>query len=167
MIDAGERDGLGRAVTLRPVADDWRAIADVAPLDRQRDFVPALAARYMLLSTLEGEWTSMGIYVEDQPVGHVMWGTDDEGACWIGGLMVDAAHQGRGIGTAATATLIGWLRAQHGNAPIRLSYHPNNSAAAALYDKLGFELTGAIDEGEIVAEHRAAGRGHLTLRIDV
>ncbi|WFE39000.1 hypothetical protein [Micromonospora sp. WMMD998] len=37
MIDSGERDRLGRRVTLRPVSDDnWRPVADVAPRDDQR-----------------------------------------------------------------------------------------------------------------------------------
>ena len=30
-------------------------------------------------------------------VGFLMWGIDDaDGSCWLGGLLVDAAHQGRG-----------------------------------------------------------------------
>ncbi|MEV4810435.1 hypothetical protein [Micromonospora avicenniae] len=42
MIDAGHRDRDGRAVTLRPVDDgNWRAVADVAPRDDQRDWVIA------------------------------------------------------------------------------------------------------------------------------
>ncbi|MGN9809652.1 hypothetical protein ACTMSW_09865 [Micromonospora sp. BQ11] len=31
MIDSGLRDRAGRRVTLRPVDDNWRAVADVAP----------------------------------------------------------------------------------------------------------------------------------------
>ncbi|MFD5749483.1 hypothetical protein [Streptomyces sp. NPDC127033] len=46
MMDFGFSDRAGRRVVLRDVDDEnWRAVADTAPLDDQRDYVPALAAR--------------------------------------------------------------------------------------------------------------------------
>lgn len=153
MIDAGGRDRDGRAITLRPVDDDnWRAVADVAPRDDQRAWVPALAARYLLLSMRTGVWTSLAVYADETVVGHVMWGVDDDGSHWIGGMMIDAAEQGRGIGRATVATLAGWLAAREGNPPVRLSYHPANTAAAALYTALGFRPTGAMEDDEVVTE---------------
>ncbi|MFI5485248.1 GNAT family N-acetyltransferase [Micromonospora echinaurantiaca] len=151
MIDSGERDRAGRRVTLRPVDDDnWRAVADVAPRDDQRDWVPALAARYLLLTTRSEVWNSLAVYADETVAGHVMWGVDDDGSRWIGGMIVDAAEQGRGVGRAAVATLAGWLAAQGG--PVRLSYHPDNTDAARLYTALGFRPTGAMEDDELVAE---------------
>ena len=151
MIDSGERDRLGRRVTLRPVDDDnWRPVADVAPRDDQRAFVAALAARYLLLSTHSDVWNSLAVYADDAVVGHVMWGVDDDGSRWIGGMVIDAAEQGRGLGRATVRTLADWL-AEAGR-PIRLSYHPDNTGAAALYTSLGFCPTGAMEDDELVAE---------------
>lgn len=151
MIDSGMRDRAGRQVTLRPVDDDnWRALADVAPRDDQRAWVPALAARYLVLTMRSEVWTSLAVYADETVVGHVMWGVDDDASRWIGGMVIDAAEQDRGVGRAAVRTLVDWLVTA--GEPIRLSYHPDNASAAALYRSLGFHPTGAMEDDELVAE---------------
>lgn len=40
-------------------------------------------------------WRDVAIFEGDSAVAHVMWGVDDDGSHWIGGLLVDAAHQAR------------------------------------------------------------------------
>ncbi|MBY8871054.1 GNAT family N-acetyltransferase [Micromonospora sp. PLK6-60] len=153
MIDSGLCDRAGRPVTLRPVDDDnWRAVADVAPRDDQRTWVAALAARYLLLSDRSEVWTSLAVYAGPDVVGHLMWGVDDDGSRWLGGMVIDASQQGRGVGRAAVRTLTDWLRRQDGDHPIRLSYHPDNQAAASLYTSLGFRPTGAREDAELVVE---------------
>ncbi|MEU4675901.1 GNAT family N-acetyltransferase [Micromonospora sp. NPDC023737] len=159
MIDAGHQDRDGRAITLRSVDDDnWRVVADVAPRDDQRDWVAALAARYLLLTMRGDVWNSLAVYADETVVGHVMWGVDDDGSYWIGGMIIDAVEQGRGIGRATVATLAGWLAARDGQPPVRLSYHPENKAAAALYTSLGFHPTGAVEDDEVIAELTAPPR---------
>ncbi|MEV6372181.1 GNAT family N-acetyltransferase [Micromonospora musae] len=159
MIDAGYRDRSGRAVTLRPVDDDnWRAVADVAPRDEQRNWVAALAARYLLLTMRGDVWRSLAVYADETVVGHVMWGVDDDGSHWIGGMIIDAAEQGRGVGRVTVATLAEWLAAREGRPPVRLSYHPENTVAAALYTSLGFHPTGEVDDDELIAELAAPPR---------
>ncbi|MEU4639952.1 GNAT family N-acetyltransferase [Micromonospora sp. NPDC023814] len=157
MIDSDILDRAGRRVTLRPVDDDnWRAVADVAPRDDQRAWVPALAARYLLLTMRSDVWNSLAVYADETVAGHVMWGVDDDGSRWIGGMVIDAAEQGRGVGRAAVRTLAAWLAAQDGGHPVRLSYHPDNASAARLYTSLGFTPTGAMEDDELVAELRPA-----------
>ena len=152
MIEHGFTDRRGRLVSVRPIGDDWGAVADVAPLDAQRRFVPALAARYLLLSEREGVWTSMGVYADDDVVGHVMWAVDGEGAHWIGGVVVDATQQGAGVGRALTRTLIAWFAGLPSRPVLRLSFHPDNRTAERLYRSLGFAPNGEIEDGEIVLE---------------
>jgi diamine N-acetyltransferase len=132
-------------------ADNWRDIADLAPRDDQRAYVAPLAARYLLLGVYGDTWHNLGAYDDATPVGHVMWGTDEDGSRWIGGLLVDAAHQGRGLGRAIVQELVARLRAA-GAAPVRLSHHPDNVASRALFESLGFRPTGVVEDGEVVME---------------
>ena len=162
MISTGRTDARGRAVSLRPLGEDWQAVADVAPADDQRDFVYALAARYILMSERGGPWTSLGVYADGDVVGHVMWGLDDDASHWIGGLIVDHSQQGRGLGRAITLTLVDWFRDQAGHWTTRLTYRPENTAAVRLYASLGFVPTGEMDDDEVVAELRPAGPDQRT-----
>jgi diamine N-acetyltransferase len=145
-------DRTGRRITLRPVDDDnWRAVADIAPRDEQRAFVAALAARYLLLSMRGGVWTSLGIFADDTVVGHVMWAYDEEdGTHWVGGLIVDADEQGKGVGRQAMTALIRMLSGRPDCGEIRLSHHPRNTGAAKLYSALGFTPTGTFEDDETV-----------------
>ncbi|WP_033320973.1 GNAT family N-acetyltransferase [Streptomyces yerevanensis] len=153
MIDHGFFDRTGRRVTLREVGDEnWRAVADIVPLDEQRSHVPAMAARYLLLSMREDSWNSLAVYADDAAVGHVMWGLDEDGSHWIGGMLIDGAEQGKGLGRALLLTMTGWLAAQEGCWTIRLAYQPDNAVAGRLYTSLGFVPTGAVDGDEVIAE---------------
>ena len=141
------------SVTLRPIGEDWRAVADVVPTDEQRRFVHPMAARYMLTNERGGPWTSLAIHEADRDGRPVKRGLDDDGSHWIGGFVIDRAAQGRGLGRAAMVELIAWLDEQPGHWVTRLSHHPDNVAAARLYADLGFTPTGETDEdGEVVLE---------------
>ncbi|MEU6310865.1 GNAT family N-acetyltransferase [Streptomyces sp. NPDC047014] len=146
-------DRQGRTVVLDEITDEnWRAVADVAPADDQRRFVAALGARYLLLSMRGGLWNSLAVRAGEVVVGHVMWAYDEEGgAHWIGGMIIDAAEQGRGVGRAAISALIARLTALPSCREIRLSYHPRNTPAAHLYTTLGFAPTGDAEDEELVA----------------
>ncbi|MFJ8072920.1 GNAT family N-acetyltransferase [Streptomyces sp. NPDC096176] len=151
-MDPQLTDRAGRRITLRDVGDDnWRAVADIAPRDEQRAFVAALAARYLLLSMRGGLWDSLAVSADDTVVGHVMWAYDEEnGTHWIGGVVVDADEQGKGVGRQAMLLLIRLLSERPDCREIRLSYHPANTGAAKLYAALGFEPTGDFEDDEIV-----------------
>jgi diamine N-acetyltransferase len=134
-------------------AGNWRDVADLAPRDDQRDFVPALAARYLLLGTLEDTWHNLGAFEGETAVAHVMHAVDpDDGSRWIGGLLVDAAHQGRGVGRRVVELLLDRLRAEPG--AVRMSYHPDNDASRTLFMQLGFVETGERVDDERVMELR-------------
>lgn len=152
MITLGLSDRAGRRVVLHEVNDEnWRAVADIAPLDGQRRYVPALAARYLLLSSREGVWHSLAVCADDRVVGHIMWGRDEDGSYWLGGMVIDGAEQGRGLGRAAVRTLMDWLARRADCRELRLSYHPDNTVAARLYASVGFQPTAAASGDEVVA----------------
>jgi diamine N-acetyltransferase len=140
-------------LTLAPVtADSWRDVADLAPRDDQRRFVPALAARYLLLGLFGDTWHNLAVLEDDTAVAHVMWGVDDDGSHWIGGLLVDAAHQGRGVGRRTVELLLERWMPDHLMA--RASCHPDNTASWALFASLGFVETGEWDDDELVVERQ-------------
>ncbi|MFJ5834961.1 GNAT family N-acetyltransferase [Streptomyces sp. NPDC093089] len=157
----GFSDRQGRRVVLEEISDEnWRSVADVAPADDQRRFVAALGARYLLLSLRDGLWNSLAVRAGDEVVGHVMWAHDDEeGTHWIGGMIVDAEEQGKGIGRAAVRAVLRHLAALPDCREIRLSYHPDNAPAAALYNSLGFVPTGDFEDEEIVAALSSSAAG--------
>ncbi|MFI8438637.1 GNAT family N-acetyltransferase [Streptomyces sp. NPDC079020] len=152
MINLGIIDKAGRNIALGEVNDaNWRAVADVAPLDGQRGYVPALAARYLLLSMYEQDWNSLAVQADEAVVGHIMWARDEDGSYWIGGMVIDGAEQGRGAGRAAVRTLMGWLAERGDCRELRLSYDPDNAVAEGLYSSLGFRPTPDREGDETVA----------------
>lgn len=104
-----------------------------------------------------------GIYVNQKPVGFVMFGygslgdSDDppvaeENYC-LWRFMIDQAYQGQGLGKQALALCIDYLRTfPCGPAEYCwLSYEPENQRAKALYEKAGFAENGEMCGEEIVS----------------
>lgn len=152
-MDSQLRDRTGRRIALSEITDEnWCEVADVAPGDDQRRFVFALAGRYLLLSMREDDWHSLAVTADGSVVGHLMWAIDPvDQTHWIGGMVIEHAEQGKGVGRAALQAIIAMLSGLPNAREIRLSYHPDNDQAAALYDSIGFRPTGEYDDQEIVA----------------
>lgn len=111
----------------------------------------APVARYLCLAHFEGDWHSLGIEFEGSIVGHVMWAVDPvDDSTWLGGLVVDAGFQGRGIGRAAVLECLE-LFEKGGVVNAALSFSPDNEVARRLYADLGFVETGEMEGDEIVA----------------
>lgn len=105
-----------------------------------------------------------GIYNEDTPVGFLMIGfdTDDyweeapsiaKGNYNLWRLMIDRNYQKQGYGTEAIRLALKFIRTYPcGKAKYCwLSYEPENEVASRLYRSFGFEETGEMDEGELIA----------------
>lgn len=131
---------------------NWRAVVDIEPKPGQERFV-APVARYLALCHYGGEWHPLAIEADGHVVGHVMWAVDEEdGSTWLGGLVIDAASQGRGIGRAAMNALLDRFSDGH-RSNIALSYLPDNIVARRLYADLGFVETDEMEDEEIVARY--------------
>lgn len=59
---------------------------------------------------------------------------------------------GVGVGRAAARTLIRWLADRMDCEVLRLSNHPDNTAAKRLYASLGFRPLPTVEDDEVVAE---------------
>ncbi len=160
MVDAyhGRVDDRPPVVTLRPVdARSWRDVAALTVAPGQERFVAA-PTYYLALCAYGEVWQPMSIHdADDRVVGFLMWGIDEEDdSCWLGGVLVDVAHQGRGVGRAAVVEALRTLGTRAGSAGFGLSYHPENLVAKGLYASLGFVETGEVVDDEAVARRSPA-----------
>ena len=139
-------------VSLRPVnRENWRAVARLQVTEAQREFV-AEPCYYLALCNYGGDWRPLAIYRADEVIGLMMWAVDEkDGSCWLGGILVDQAVQGRGYGGQAVREAVLMLNREHGYRHFALSYQPANLAARHLYQKLGFIETTEWEDDEVVA----------------
>jgi diamine N-acetyltransferase len=154
-------------VSLVPVdAATWRACAELDVRHDQREFV-APVARYLALCAYDdGPWHPLAVVTDGAAsgvagsegagservvVGFAMEAVDPaDDAYWIGGLIVDATSQGRGLGRATVLALVERARAGR-HASVALSYAEANVVARGLYRSLGFVETGEHEGDELVA----------------
>ena len=91
------------------------------------------------------------IYADDEPVGFLMLDDDDTKPLYtLWRLMIANGFQGRGYGKRAVELLIDYVRTRPGATALMTSWVPGDDGPAEFYRKLGFELTGEMDEGEVV-----------------
>jgi diamine N-acetyltransferase len=95
------------AVTLSPVtADNWREVAALEVNESQRRFV-AEPLYYLALCSYGKEWYPLAINLNEQVIGFLMWAIDPADQCgWLGGILVDRRHQGKGYGRQAVRAAI-------------------------------------------------------------
>lgn len=136
-------------------ADNWRDVIRIEPREDQRRFV-ASVAYYLNLCHYGEDWRPLALYQGGEPVGFAMWGFDaQEESYWIGGLVIDAEHQGKGYGRAAMEALLDHLAAQPGYREAALSCDAENTVARRLYASLRFVETGERADNELVARRPA------------
>ena len=116
----------------------------------QREFVSPVADYLDLCDRPDSPWRPFAITIDDAVVGFVMHGVDPaDDTAWIGGLVIDRAHQRRGVGRTVVEELV--ARAASSGRSSALSYEPSNVAAEALYERAGFIPTGEMEDDEVVA----------------
>lgn len=96
--------------------------------------------------------TPFGIYAGEEMVGYVMVIYDcDVPEYDIWHMMIDAARQGQGYGEAALREVLSYIRTKpFGPADrVALTCHRENRPALSLYEKLGFQPTGIVNEDEL------------------
>lgn len=151
--------GVGRVTTMAtgvvqlvPVdAGNWRSVAGVTPFPDQGSFVMPVTY-YLCLCSYGEDWKPWAVVVEGVVVGHAMWAHDEtDGSDWLGGLVIDAASQGRGYGRAAVVAALNHFTTQSGGVNAALAYAADNVRARDLYLGLGYVETGEMDDDEIVA----------------
>jgi len=147
-------------VEFRPVTrDNWRQLIKLKVRTDQQNFVASnlfSIAEAQFGFEDEGEWqlTPCGLYVNDQPVGFLMYGVNkwhSRFQAFIVRLMVDEQFQGKGYGKAAMQRLLESLGADEDLKTVGITYEPHNQVARRLYAGLGFVETGELLDEETLA----------------
>lgn len=91
------------------------------------------------------------IYSDDTPVGFMMLDEDlEERSLTIWRIMFPDEHRNKGYGTDAIKQIIGLAKESGKYDFMILDYVPENVAAKHVYEKIGFQATGEISNGEVV-----------------
>ncbi|MEM9352048.1 MAG: GNAT family N-acetyltransferase [Planctomycetota bacterium] len=89
------------------------------------------------------------IYAGGEAVGFVMLSEDEaKPEYFLWRFMIDVRHQGRGLGRDALLQVIERVRQKPGASCLMTSVIPREGNARRFYEKLGFEATGEVEEGE-------------------
>ena len=138
--------------------ENWQAALRLHVHAQQVDYVPSVAVSLAKVTIRpDGDayvYAPFCVYAFDQTlVGFVMVTADETTtwSYWLNGLMIDAAHQGKGYGLATMNAVIGYIRARYPQSEcLNLTVNPENAVARKLYDKCGFKQTEEVHEGELV-----------------
>jgi len=139
------------SVELRPVTK--ANFGSVVNLEVSQDQVNFVASNLYSIaeSKVYPELIPLVIYVNETPVGFLMYAFDSKDkSYWICRLMIDRYFQGKGYGKEAMQQVIKEIQKRPNSDHVKLSINPYNQSAEKLYEKLGFQKTGEIVEGEEV-----------------
>lgn len=137
-------------VELREITHETvRAICSLEVPAEQREFVAPNAISIAEAHFVPTHWMR-AIYADREPAGFVLTHeVPSGGTYYLWRFMVADGFQRRGIGRRAMELLLDRWRAL-GAATATLSVVPDNRGAIALYESLGFSLTGEEEHGEAV-----------------
>ena len=140
-------------ITLRDIdRSSWQKCCGLKVAESQKNFV-APNMYSLAQAAYEPDTYPMGIYLDGELVGFVMWCFDSDIPGWeMVRLMVDEEHQHKGIGEAAVKKLLQLVTAKLGHIVMYTSAEPTNANAIALYEKLGFKKNGRFIYGEVMLE---------------
>jgi diamine N-acetyltransferase len=151
-------------VSLREITSSNRAeVAALAVAPEQRQFVDGVAESIdEAAATPQAKPWYRAIYADEQPVGFVMIsdGIPEAdlrdgtllGPYFLWRLLIDADHQGRGVGAAALTHVIDYVRDRPGATVFLTSCGLGDGSPLGFYEKQGFRSTGVMHANELVLE---------------
>ena len=135
-------------VELREItADTVRDVCALEVAEEQKSFVAPNAVSIAEAHFEPHHWMR-AIYADGRPVGFVLAWEPAQGPVFLWRFMIAAGDQRRGMGRRALALVVDHWR-ETGAAEVRTSVVPGNAGATALYEALGFHLTGEQEHGEL------------------
>ena len=136
------------AITLEPITrDNVRAVCELRVADGQDGLVAPAA-----ITVAESHYYEPSVLRAiscDGAVAGLAWVATGEGTPFLVRFMVDAAHQGAGVGRRAMNLLEDELRAA-GWRELEVSFVPVERGARGFWERCGFVDTGRVHDGEPV-----------------
>jgi len=132
-------------------ADNIESVLAVTPRPEQFRHVNPVAW-YVAMAAYEGVWQPVAL-VDDggEVVGFAQGAWDGSDSTYtLGGVVLDARHQGRGLGRALLDALVAHVRSQPRPGTVVLTVHDDNEVARGLYTRYGFVETGDVLDDELV-----------------
>ncbi|WHT16331.1 GNAT family N-acetyltransferase [Crossiella sp. CA-258035] len=145
-------------VRLREITEENRdAVCALRVRPDQEQFVASVTQSLAdAAENPEDEPWYRAVYAGDEPVGFVMlsWNVPPGrpgvlGPYFLWRLLIDHRHQRRGYGEQVLRLVVALIRAD-GGTELLTSYQPGEGEPWPFYRRFGFELTGEVDEGELV-----------------
>lgn len=131
-------------------AETVRAICALSVSPEQQRFVASNALSIAQAHFSDKAWFR-AIHANRSPVGFIMLFDDAEKPLYyIWRLMIVLEHQRKGYARRAVELCIEYVRTRPGATELFVSYAPGVGDPGAFYRKLGFELTGEEDDGQLV-----------------
>jgi len=142
-------------VTLREVTGDTvRDVVRLAVRDDQTRFVASNAVSIAQAHFAPEAWFR-AIYADDTPVGFVMLSDKPEiPEYYLWRFMIDGRYQGMNFGRRALELIIAHVRTRPAARTLVLSIVPGDGSPQGFYERLGFRLTGEVEDGEHVMQLR-------------
>jgi diamine N-acetyltransferase len=139
-------------VELREITKDTvRDVMKVEVAEGQDEFVAPTSVS-IAQAYFEPKAWFRAIYADEEPVGFIMLHDDPEKpAYYLWRLLIGADHQRKGYGRAAVEQLIEYVKTRPGATELLVSWVPVPGGPEDFYRGLGFEPTGEISHGEVVA----------------
>jgi diamine N-acetyltransferase len=131
--------------------DNWFEAARLRVREDQTAVYPCPVVFWIAESQFETHYRPKAIYKDDAMIGFLIYGLDpDDGRYWLITFMLDEKYQGNGYAKQAIAAFLRYFKDRYSADMIVLGHRPDNAAAAALYEKTGFRVTGESIGGEVI-----------------
>lgn len=135
-------------ITLREITrDNYEYVCELHIPDEQQKYLTENVSS-LVESHYHDSYHSRAIYLNDEPVGFMMWVYTAVNKVSIWRFMVAHKHQGKGIGRQSLNTAIFEIKADLEVQEIEICYSPNNALAKHLYFSVGFKEIGTNQEGD-------------------
>ena len=108
-------------ISLRPIVkENYEAVRDLELSEDQQSHLDS-NIESILESKFDEVLETRAIYLDDDPVGFLLWHPDVDGAAMSWRFMIDGRHQNRGIGRAALALAIEEMKREDGDRAVQIT----------------------------------------------
>ncbi|PAJ71630.1 GNAT family N-acetyltransferase [Pseudoalteromonas sp. NBT06-2] len=135
-------------VSLRQVTkENYEKVCELDVTKEQEDYV-ACNMWSLVESTYNEGYETRAIYVEEEPVGFLMWVQESKDKISIWRFMVDKEHQQKSIGRVALNLALVEMKKVSDLREIEICYNPKNPVAKDFYSSFGFSEVGMDEDDE-------------------